>query len=67
VKRSQYRAGRPEGFSVEYYPTGKVHTRAQFKGGKLEGEFVEFAEGGKVVQRIFYKEGKPQPAPPPRR
>ena len=57
-------AGKLEGFSVEYYPTGKVHTRAQFKAGKLEGEFVEFAEDGKVMQRIYYKGGKRQQPPP---
>ena len=48
-----------EGFSVEYYPSGKVRTRAQFKADKLEGESVELAENGATLKRVVYRAGKP--------
>ncbi|HYG11641.1 MAG TPA: hypothetical protein VD835_16965, partial [Pyrinomonadaceae bacterium] len=65
VKRSQFRDGKLEGVTIEYYPNGQVRTASQYKAHKLHGEVVSYSPEGIVVLRTYYIDGEPAPFPLP--
>lgn len=57
VGREEFRSGKKEGPSVNYYPTGKIAESLHYEEGKKAGEWRQYYESGEPMAKGIYLDG----------
>jgi len=60
IRKSVFKNGLFDGWTIEYYPSGAVKDSAFYSNNQVDGTELGFYESGKIKNRILYKSGQQQ-------